>query len=79
MKFHDLYVSYDFSDNSYFRKPKPGMIYSAKKWNKFKKSYIIGDRNKDILAGLNAGIKTIFINNNYSEKKPILVIIKLGN
>ena len=49
------------------------MIYSArKKWNiNLKKSYIIGDRNKDILAGLNAGIKTIFINNNYSEKKPI--------
>ncbi len=73
LKFHDLYVSYDSSDNSYFRKPKPGMIYSArKKWNiNLKKSYIIGDRNKDILAGLNAGIKTIFINNNYSEKKPI--------
>lgn len=79
LKFHDLYVSYDSSDNSYFRKPKPGMIFSAKKkWNiNLKKSYIIGDRKKDILAGLNAGVKTIFINNNYDEKKPIFSHFKI--
>ena len=43
-----------------------------KKWNiDFKKSYIVGDRDKDIQAGIRSGVKTIFIDNNYDEKKPI--------
>ena len=30
----------------------------------------MGDRYKDIEAGINAGTRTIYINNNYNEKKP---------
>ena len=71
--FDDLYVCYDDKDFSFFRKPKPGMIFKAqKKWNiDLKKSFLIGDRNKDIIAGISAGVKTIFLDNNYFEKKPI--------
>ena len=49
------------------------MIFKAqKKWNiDLKKSFLIGDRNKDIIAGISAGVKTIFLDNNYFEKKPI--------
>ena len=71
--FDDLFVCYDDKDFSFFRKPKPGMLLDAqKKWNiDLKKSFIVGDRNKDIIAGIKAGVKTIFLDNNYLEKKPI--------
>ena len=47
------------------RKPKPGMLINAsKKYNiDLNSSFMIGDRNKDIYAGLNAGTKTIFLAN----------------
>jgi len=77
--FDDLYVCYDDKDYSFFRKPKPGLIFEAKKkWNiDLKKSYIIGDRKKDILSGIKAGVKTIFIDNNYSEQKPVFAHYKI--
>jgi D-glycero-D-manno-heptose 1,7-bisphosphate phosphatase len=77
--FDDLFVCYDDNDFSFFRKPKPGMIFQAqKKWNiDLTKSFIIGDRNKDIMAGIKAGIKTIFIDNNYLERKPTFTHYKI--
>ena len=46
------------------------MILDAqKKYNiDLKKSYLIGDRWRDIGAGNKAKCKTIFINKNYNEK-----------
>lgn len=60
------------------RKPKPGMIYNLKKlFNiSLKNSYLIGDREKDILAGNKAGLKSIFIDRKYSEKKPLSFFLK---
>ena len=31
LKYDDLYVCYEDNDNSFYRKPKPGMLFSAKK------------------------------------------------
>ena len=70
----DIFVCYhDDKDNCNCRKPKPGLLLQAcKKWNvDFKKSFMIGDRWKDMLAGINAGCKTIFINNNNKESKQV--------
>jgi len=52
------------------RKPKIGLIIKAQKeWNaNLNKSYIVGDRWKDIMCGIQAKIKTIFINYSYHEK-----------
>ena len=63
---------HDDSDYCDCRKPKPGAILKAsKKYNiDLSQSFMIGDRWKDIEAGKKAGCKTIFINYNYSEKKP---------
>lgn len=49
------------------RKPKPGMLYQAEKELNIdlQKSYMIGDNEIDLIAGKNAGCKTIYI----SEKK----------
>jgi D-glycero-D-manno-heptose 1,7-bisphosphate phosphatase len=54
------------------RKPLPGMLTSAasKYMIDLKGSYLVGDRWRDIDAGVNAGCKTIFIDYEYTEKKP---------
>ena len=49
------------------------MILKAKKeFNlNLKKSYVIGDREKDIIAGAKAGCKTILIKKSYNNHKTI--------
>ena len=73
IKLDDFFVCYhDDHDNCKCRKPKPGLLLEAsKKWNiDLKKSYMIGDRWKDIESGRCVGCKTIFIDYNYKETKP---------
>jgi D-glycero-D-manno-heptose 1,7-bisphosphate phosphatase len=75
IKLDDFFVCYhDDQDDCKCRKPKSGLLIdAAKKWDvDFKKSYMIGDRWKDVEAGFNVGCKTIFINNNYKETKKIV-------
>ena len=69
----DIFVCYhDDNDNCNCRKPKPGLLLQArKKWNvDFKKSFMIGDRWKDIQAGEKVGCKTIFLDYKYDDIKP---------
>jgi D-glycero-D-manno-heptose 1,7-bisphosphate phosphatase len=69
----DIFVCFhDDRNHCQCRKPKTGMILKAKKkWDiNLKESFLIGDREKDILAGKKAGCKNYFIDYNYSEKKP---------
>ena len=73
IKLDDIFVCYhDDHDNCKCRKPKPGLLLeAAKKWDvDLKKSYMIGDRSKDIESGRCVGCKTIFIDCNYKETKP---------
>lgn len=74
-----------FRKDSYYRKPKPGMLIKAKdKLNlDLKKSILVGDRVSDIVAGNIAGCKTVLLSGtenstdmiktdlNYSEKNTI--------
>ena len=67
----DVFVCFhDDSSKCVCRKPKPGMLFKAKKKHKInlKKSYIIGDRWRDIEAGKKAKCKTILLDHNYKEK-----------
>jgi D-glycero-D-manno-heptose 1,7-bisphosphate phosphatase len=54
------------------RKPLPGMLTSAALdyGINLKKSFMIGDRWKDIDAGHNAGCKTIMVKTNCVEREP---------
>ena len=51
------------------RKPLPGLLFQAEHdWHiDLKKSFIIGDRWRDINAGFAAGCKTVFIDYQYDE------------
>ena len=67
----DIFVCYhDDKDSCDCRKPKAGMLIKASKKHKIDllKSYIIGDRWRDVEAGKNAECKTIFIDLKYQEK-----------
>jgi D-glycero-D-manno-heptose 1,7-bisphosphate phosphatase len=73
LNLNDVYVCYhDNIHKCNCRKPKLGMFLLAKKkWNiNLKKSFLIGDRSSDILAGKKAGCTNFFINYNYDEKLP---------
>jgi D-glycero-D-manno-heptose 1,7-bisphosphate phosphatase len=63
---------HDSGDNCECRKPKPGMLLqAAQKWGiDMAKSYLVGDRWRDIEAGQHAGCRTVFIDYGYDEKQP---------
>lgn len=64
------FCSHDNADNCECRKPKPGMLLlAAKEWDiDLKESFIIGDRESDVLAGEEAGCRTILIRTSYNER-----------
>ncbi|MDA9281280.1 HAD family hydrolase [Pseudomonadales bacterium] len=64
---------HDNSDNCECRKPKPGSIFAAaKKYDiDLAKSFMVGDRWRDMEAGVSAGCKTIFLDYGYDEKQPV--------
>lgn len=68
-----IYVCYhDDADNCVCRKPKPGLILQAAKdyGVDVTKSYMIGDRWRDVEAALAANCQSIWLKAEYSEKKP---------
>ena len=69
----DVYVCFHGQDGECgCRKPLPGLLLQAAKDNDIDlgKSYMIGDRWRDIDAGNIAGCSTFFIDYGYKEKKP---------
>ena len=63
---------HDDADDCDCRKPRPGLILHAAQRHGFdlSKSYMIGDRWRDIDGGANAGCKTILIDRGYAERAP---------
>jgi len=69
----EIYTCYhEDADNCNCRKPKPGSLFDAAQIHNIdlSKSFMIGDRWRDIEAGAAAGCKTFFINYGYQEKQP---------
>ena len=72
-----IYCPHTPEDNCNCRKPKPGMLNTLiEKWGiDRKESYMIGDKESDVLAGENAKIKGILITSeknllNFSNSLP---------
>lgn len=69
----DIFTCYhDDIEDCNCRKPKPGNILkAADQYNiNVSSSYMIGDRWRDVEAGVSAGCKTFFIDYCYQEKQP---------
>lgn len=63
---------HDNADNCACRKPKPGMVLEAAARHAVDlgRSFLIGDRWRDIDCGANAGVRTVFIDHGYGERAP---------
>ena len=67
----DIKVCYHTDDDACeCRKPKPGMLLeAAKQWQiDLQRSFMVGDRWRDVAAGKAAGCKTFFIDYQYREQ-----------
>lgn len=64
--------AHDDADRCDCRKPKPGLLRSAAQAAGIDlgASFMVGDRWRDIEAGRAAGCRTIFIDYDYSERRP---------
>jgi len=64
---------HDDKDGCDCRKPKPGLLLKAAKDYDIdlENSFLVGDRWRDIEAGIAAKCRTVFLDYGYSEKKPI--------
>jgi len=72
LKLDAIYVCYhDNKDNCDCRKPKPGMLLQA--MHDFSidpaRSFMVGDRSGDILAGAAARVRTFLIDRAYSKRE----------
>ena len=63
---------HDDKDNCACRKPKPGLILAAARELNIclNRSFMVGDRWKDISAGQEVGCSCYFIDYNYQESRP---------
>ena len=61
----------DISGDCQCRKPKPGMLFkAAKEFNiDLENSILVGDKERDIEAGLNAGLKYTYLYDETNTKK----------
>ncbi len=69
---HFIMCYHDSSDGCDCRKPRPGMLLAgAREFGvDLTSSFMVGDRWRDVEAGITAGCKTIFIDYGYDEKNP---------
>ncbi len=63
---------HDDRDACQCRKPAPGLILTAARQHDIdlSKSYLVGDRWRDVEAGQHAGCKTILLDYGYAERGP---------
>lgn len=63
---------HDAADGCDCRKPAPGALLAAAGAHgiDLQRSFMVGDRWRDVEAGARAGCKTVFIDYGYAEKQP---------
>jgi len=78
---HFFTCVHDDPDGCNCRKPKPGlMLNAARELNlDLYKSFMIGDRWRDVSAGQAAGCECFFIDYGYDEKSPVLPYTRVSS
>jgi transaldolase len=63
------------------RKPAPGMLRDAARdlGLDLARSVLVGDRWRDVEAGIAAGCRTVFVDYGYAERQPAVVDAKVGS
>ncbi len=77
VKFDDIYYSTDLSNDSPRRKPSPAMLLeAAEKWDiDLASSWMVGDSTSDIIAGKQAGTKTVYLVTKHTDEVPADTIV----
>lgn len=72
---------HDTVDHCSCRKPSPGSLIDAAALHgiDLRKSFMVGDRWRDVEAGTRAGCRTIFIDCGYAEKQPEQFDYRVGS
>ena len=67
-----LICPHDDPDDCCCRKPKPGLLREGARLHHvdLRRSYLVGDRWRDVEAGAAAGCKTVFVDRGYAEREP---------
>ena len=67
-----LVCCHDDRDQCDCRKPKPGLVFmaAARHGIGLDRSFLIGDRWRDIDSGAAAGVRTVLIDHGYRERAP---------
>jgi D-glycero-D-manno-heptose 1,7-bisphosphate phosphatase len=75
----DVLTCYHDGDDCDCRKPKPGAILEASRRHSIEldRSYMIGDRWRDIEAGQRAGCRCLFVDNGYREQQPAAPYVRV--
>ena len=70
---------HDDADHCACRKPAPGMLLDAARDLDLDlaASFMVGDRWRDVAAGVAAGCRTVFINCHYAEARPTAFDVEL--
>jgi transaldolase len=68
-----LICPHDDTDGCDCRKPKPGLLRQGARLHEvdLARSYLVGDRWRDIEAGAAAGCTTVFVDRGYTERQPV--------
>ena len=72
---------HDSADGCDCRKPKPGTLLAAAQVHAIDlgRSFMVGDRWRDIEAGRAAGCRTVFIDYGYAERRPDRAAFTVGS
>jgi D-glycero-D-manno-heptose 1,7-bisphosphate phosphatase len=75
----DVLTCYHDGDTCDCRKPKPGAILEAAQRHgiDLERSFMIGDRWRDIEAGQRAGCECLFVDNGYHEQQPAAPFVRV--
>ena len=76
-----LVCPHDDADACNCRKPKPGLLVEGATTFDvdLARSVMVGDRWRDIEAGVAAGCRTVFIDRGYAERRPETPDLTVGN
>jgi D-glycero-D-manno-heptose 1,7-bisphosphate phosphatase len=68
----DVVTCYHDGDACDCRKPKPGALFDAAHRHgvQLERSFMVGDRWRDIEAGQRAGCRCLFVDHGYAEQQP---------
>jgi D-glycero-D-manno-heptose 1,7-bisphosphate phosphatase len=70
---------HDDGDGCGCRKPKPGALVDAAKQHglELARSFMVGDRWRDIEAGQRAGCRCLFVDHGYAEQQPVGAFVRV--